>query len=106
MTGFSSQAPAAAATRAIGRSVPTMTIASTSVPFTSMMPGIIEVNGTDVDAIVIVGTDLPMARVAAAAGAWLEKPVIALNTASYWHALRANGITDQVYGFGRLLSDF
>lgn len=54
----------------------------------------------------IVGTNLPMVRVAAVAEAWLSKPVIALNTASYWHALRANGINDKIYGFGRLLSDF
>ena len=75
-------------------------------PEALLRDGIIEVNGSDVDAIVIVGTNLPMVRVAAAAEAWLDKPVIALNTASYWHALRANGINDKVYGFGRLLCEF
>jgi hypothetical protein len=34
---------------------------------------------------------------------WLEKPVIAINTATYWHALRTMGFTDQKEGFGRLL---
>ena len=29
--------------------------------------------------------------------------VIAINTATYWHALRAMGIDDKVPGFGRLL---
>jgi maleate isomerase len=33
----------------------------------------------------------------------LGKPVIAINTATYWHALRACGITDRRAGFGSLL---
>ena len=33
----------------------------------------------------------------------LGKPVIAINTATYWHALRAQGITDKVAGLGNLL---
>ncbi|MEQ8507690.1 MAG: arylmalonate decarboxylase [Rhodospirillaceae bacterium] len=65
-----------------------------------------ELDGDDVDAIVQVGTNLSMVRLAAEAETWLGKPVIAINTATYWHALRANGIKDQMDGFGRLLSDF
>ncbi len=57
----------------------------------------------DADAIVQVGTNLSMVRLAAAAELWLGKPVVAINTATYWHALRANGIRDQIHGFGRLL---
>jgi maleate isomerase len=60
-------------------------------------------DGDDVGAIVQVGTNLSMMRLAAAAELWLGKPVIAINTATYWHALRANGIRDQFSGFGRLL---
>ncbi|MEI5668400.1 Asp/Glu racemase [Bosea sp. CCNWLW174] len=63
-------------------------------------------DGDDVDAIVQVGTNLSMVRLAAAAEFWLGKPVIAINTATYWHALRSNGIVDQIDGFGRLLNDF
>ncbi|MHB2166740.1 maleate cis-trans isomerase family protein [Alsobacter sp. R-9] len=63
-------------------------------------------DGDDVDAIVQVGTNLSMVRLAAFAEMWLGKPVIAINTATYWHALRANGITDQMDGFGRLLAEF
>ncbi|MDT7836964.1 maleate cis-trans isomerase family protein [Aquabacterium sp. OR-4] len=63
-----------------------------------------ELDGDDVDAIIQVGTNLSMARLAASAEVWLGKPVIAINTATYWHALRANGITDPIDGFGRLLS--
>ena len=58
------------------------------------------------DAVVVVGTNLPMARVAAMAESRLGKPVIALNTATYWHALRRCGIADRVQGFGRLLAEF
>lgn len=65
-----------------------------------------ELDGPEVDAIIQVGTNLSMVRLAAEAEDWLGKPVIAINTATYWHALRANGIADRMSGFGRLLSDF
>jgi len=65
-----------------------------------------ELDGPDVDAIIQVGTNLSMVRLAAEAEEWLGKPVIAINTATYWHALRANGIDDRLSGFGRLLSEF
>jgi maleate isomerase len=65
-----------------------------------------KLDGPDVDAIVQVGTNLSMIRLAAAAELYLGKPVIAINTATYWHALRANKIMDKVYGFGRLLEEF
>jgi maleate isomerase len=65
-----------------------------------------ELDGDDVDAIVQVGTNLSMIRLAAAAELWLGKPIIAINTATYWHALRANGIKDRMEGFGRLLAEF
>ena len=64
---------------------------------------IIEVNRGKVDAIVQVGTNLAMAEVAAMAEFWLDKPVIAINTATYWYALRQYGIKDKVYGWGSLL---
>ena len=65
-----------------------------------------KLDGDDVDAIVQVGTNLSMVRLAAAAEMWLGKPVIAINTATYWHALRANGINDKIEGLGRLLEEF
>jgi maleate isomerase len=43
-----------------------------------------------------------MAALAAEAERWLAKPVIAVNVATYWHALRSNGIADTVHGRGRL----
>jgi maleate isomerase len=44
-----------------------------------------------------------MARLAGIAEFWLDKPVVAINTATYWHALRENGLDDQCDGFGSLL---
>ena len=64
---------------------------------------IIEVDGPDIDAVIQVGTNLAMARLAAIAEFWLDKPVLAINTATYWWALRCNGIADKVAGFGSLL---
>ena len=64
------------------------------------------IDGDDVDAIVQVGTNLSMVKLAAMAELWLGKPVIAINTATYWHALRANGVMDKVAGCGRLLEEF
>jgi maleate isomerase len=72
----------------------------------TLRQSILEVNGPDVDAIVQVGTNLSMVRLADEAERWLKKPVIAINAATLWHALRENGITDQMRGFGALLRDF
>jgi len=64
---------------------------------------ILGVDGPEIDAIIQVGTNLAMARLAPEAERWLNKPVVAINTAIYWHALRASGITDKVAGWGKLL---
>jgi maleate isomerase len=63
-------------------------------------------DGDDIDAIVQVGTNLSMLRLAAAAELWLGKPVVAINAATYWHALRSNDIREPIAGFGRLLEQF
>lgn len=64
-----------------------------------------ELDGDDVDALVQVGTNLSMVGLAAETERALGKPVIAINTATYWHALRAIGIADRVAGQGRLLEE-
>lgn len=63
-----------------------------------------KVDGDDVDALIQVGTNLAMARLAGEAETWMQRPVIAINTAIYWHALRNAGIPDRVEGFGSLLA--
>lgn len=67
---------------------------------------LLEVNEPDVDALVQCGTNLSMVRLADEAERWLGKPVIAINAATWWMALRTNGIEDKVYGSGRLLREF
>lgn len=57
------------------------------------------------DMIVQCGTNLAFARVAAMAEFWLEIPVIAINAATYWYALRQSGIEDRIDGFGSLLAE-
>ncbi len=64
-----------------------------------------ELDGPDVEAIVQVGTNLSMVRLADEAERWLGKPVLAINAVTLWHALRANGIPDQLRGCGSLLRD-
>lgn len=66
---------------------------------------LMEVN-QEAEALVQVGTNLSMVRLADEAERWLGKPVIAINAATYWMALRDNGIHDKVYGCGRLLREF
>lgn len=67
---------------------------------------LVDVNTPDVDALVQVGTNLSMVRLADEAERWFGKPVIAINAATWWLALRENGITDKIYGKGRLLREF
>ena len=67
---------------------------------------LLEVNSNEVEAIVQCGTDLNMVRLADEAERWLGKPVLAINAAIWWMALRENDIQDQLYGFGSLLREF
>ena len=64
-----------------------------------------EVDDPSVELILQVGTNLAFARVAAEAEHWLGKPVLAVNTCTYWQALRSNGIEDRIDGFGSLLME-
>jgi maleate isomerase len=75
------------------------------VPERTLIDRLRELDGDDVDALVQVGTNLCMARLAGEAERWLGKPVLAINTATYWHALRQSGIEDRVPGWGRLLAE-
>ncbi len=73
------------------------------VPETRLVEALKALDGPEVDAIAQVGTNLSMLRLAAAAERFLGKPVIAINAATYWSALRACGVTDRISGFGSLL---
>jgi maleate isomerase len=76
-----------------------------TIPVSTVRATFRELDGDDVDAIVQVGTNLSAVKLAAAAELWLGKPVIAINTATYWHALRIHGIQDKIAGLGRLLEE-
>ena len=58
-----------------------------------------------VDAIVQAGTDLAVVDIADGAERWLGIPVIAINAATYWAALRHCGISDRMKGHGSLLAE-
>ena len=60
----------------------------------------------DCDAILQVGTALPVVSLIAELEAKYQKPVIACNAAVYWQTLRMAGITDQFSGYGRLFEEF
>lgn len=64
-----------------------------------------ELDGPDVEAIVQVGTNLSFVELADTLEADLGKPVIAINAATLWHALREHGIDDRVAGRGSLLRE-
>jgi len=64
-----------------------------------------EMDDDSLDAIVQVGTNLSMIRLSVEAWRWLEKPVIAINLATYWHAMRALDIREPKPGYGPLFEE-
>lgn len=62
-------------------------------------------DGPDVDAIVQVGTNLSMLRLANDLELELGKPIIAINAAIVWHTYRRNGFRDRLPHCGRLLRE-
>lgn len=74
------------------------------VPDEQLLATVAELDGPDVDAIVQVGTNLSFVALADRLEQELGKPVIAINAATLWRALRDHGFDDRVEGAGRLLS--
>ncbi len=75
------------------------------VPEDRLRDALREVDSDGVDALVQCGTNLSMVRLADEAERWLGKPVLAINAATWWMALRDNDITDRVEGAGSLLRE-
>lgn len=71
----------------------------------TLRQAIAELDGPDVDAVVQVGTNLSMVGLADRAEREIGKPVIAINAAILWSALRAYGIEDRYPGHGVLLRE-
>ena len=65
-----------------------------------------ELDGDNVDCIVQAGTNLSTQDIFPALEQQLGKPVIPINIATIWHALRAHGIEDKIFGRGWLLERF
>lgn len=64
-----------------------------------------QVAQADCDAILQVGTALPVVALIEELETDLGKPIVACNAAVYWQTLRGIGITDAVAGYGRLLAE-
>ena len=79
-------------------------IAETTIPM--VMDAIRDVDGDDVDAIIQCGTNLSTIDIFPTLEHWLQKPLIPINVACIWHALRAVGVNDTITGKGRLLEEF
>ena len=75
------------------------------VPPEVLRERLIALDGDDVDAIVQVGTNLSFVALADALESELGKPVVAINSATLWHALREHGFDDRVPGAGQLLRE-
>jgi maleate isomerase len=76
------------------------------VPSALLRGKLLELAAGKADAIVQVGTNLCMAELAGEMEVTIGRPVIAINTATYWHALRHCGIKDRITGFGQLLEAY
>lgn len=75
------------------------------VPGETLRAAVEALDGDDVDAVIQVGTNLAMAKLAGQMEAERAKPILAINTCIYWRALRANGIADRMPGWGSLLEN-
>ncbi|MFZ2737400.1 MAG: hypothetical protein WBI20_02020 [Burkholderiaceae bacterium] len=67
-----------------------------------IMQGFDAVNKDEVQALVHVGTNLPVSAMTASIESHFGKPLIGVNVATYWLALRRLGLRDPLPGFGIL----
>ena len=62
-----------------------------------------EIDHDDVDTLLHVGGSIGIADMIEPLETKFGKPVISVNQATYWFALRTYGITDPISGFGRIM---
>lgn len=74
-------------------------------PASEVRRGFMEADDPRADALVQIGTGLPVLRIIDDLERAFSKPVVACNAAMYWQALRALGIHDRRGGYGRLFSE-
>ena len=65
-----------------------------------------QLDGDDVDIIVQAGTNLSTLGIFPTLEKHLRKPLIPINVATIWHALRAQGVDDKFFGSGWLMEKF
>jgi maleate isomerase len=65
--------------------------------------GFDDINHADVDTLLHLGGSLGIVAMIEELEARYGKPVVSVNAATYWYALRRLGITDPMPGFGQLL---
>ncbi len=65
--------------------------------------GLADIDHDDVDTLLHVGGALGIVGMIEELEARFGKPVISVNAATYWYALRKHGIADPLPGFGQLL---
>lgn len=82
------------------------TDAIAGTPFSDVFEAVQKIDREDVDAIVQVGTNLSTSDVFPTIEKMLGKPVLPINIATAWHALRACGVDDRFDGLGRLFEEF
>ena len=74
-------------------------------PFSQVFEAVQQIDDDSVDAIVQVGTNLSTGDVFPTVEKMLGKPVIPINVATMWHALRHSGVDDRFDGLGRLFEE-
>ena len=75
------------------------------LPDHQVMDVVKQVDGDDIDAIIQVGTNLSTSTIFPVIEKWLGKPVLPINVATAWHALRSCGVNDQYDHLGRLFEE-
>jgi maleate isomerase len=82
------------------------TDAIAGTPFSDVFEAVRAIDDDSVDAIVQVGTNLSTSDVFPTLEKQLAKPVLPINIATSWHALRTCGVDDRFDGMGRLFEEF
>mgnify|MGYP000875892551 FL=1 len=74
-----------------------------NVPMERVIEAFEEVDGPDIDTLLHVGGSLGIVPLVQELEDKFGKPVLSVNAATYWYALRKMGINDPIPGFGKLL---
>jgi len=75
-----------------------------NVDVDSILTAFDSIDSDDIDAILHLGGALGIVSMIEELEAKFGKPLIAVNAATYWYALRQHGIADPISGYGQLLA--